>query len=75
MTVASSKAKLAGLVAHRDPDDPAIAAAREDLENAYAERAVDDPVALARAARITRIALERQRLTLAPAGAGNAAAT
>lgn len=30
-----------------------------------AERAVDDPAALARAARIVRVALERNRLTLA----------
>lgn len=29
------------------------------------ERAIDDPVKLARAARIVRLALERQRLTIA----------
>lgn len=65
MTVAASKARLAGLVAHRDPDDPAIAQARADLAAAHDERAVDDPVALARAARIVRIALQRGKLTLA----------
>ena len=59
VSVASSKAKLAGLVAHRGPGDPAIADARADLAAAIDERAVDDPAALARAARIVRIALER----------------
>lgn len=64
MSVASSKAKLAGLVAHRDPDDPDIEAARRGLDAALDQRAVDDPVALARAARIVRIALQRGKLTL-----------
>src|SRR5438876_10813049 len=31
VSVASSKAKLAGLIAHRDPADPDIGAARADL--------------------------------------------
>jgi hypothetical protein len=44
---------------------PRTAAATEaHLRNA-AHRAVDDPIQLARAARIVRVALERQRLTLA----------
>ena len=37
-SVASSKAQLAGLVAHRDPDDPAITDARRELRFAVAER-------------------------------------
>lgn len=40
MSVASSKAKLAGLVAHRDPADPAdpaVTDARRDLKYAVAE--------------------------------------
>ena len=43
----------------------ATAAARHAVETRAANRAVDDPVALARAARIVRVALERKRLTLA----------
>jgi hypothetical protein len=40
-------------------------AATEAVQRYAAERAVDDPVKLARAARITRAALARQRLRLA----------
>jgi hypothetical protein len=40
VSVASSKAKLAGLVAHRDPADPDIKAARAGLAAANAEAAV-----------------------------------
>jgi hypothetical protein len=75
MTVTQSRAKLAGLVANRDPDDPAIAEARDQLEDAHAERALDDPAALARAARIVRIALARGRLTRADLAGGDHAAT
>jgi hypothetical protein len=71
VSVASSKAKLAGLVAHRDPADPEIARARADLAAAHDERAVDDPAALARAARIVRIALERGKLTRADLAEGD----
>lgn len=49
-----------------------MAAPYRDTSNAtaarltdQAHRAVDDPVALAKAARIVRAALDRQRLTLA----------
>jgi hypothetical protein len=42
----------------------ATADAREKSRDTFAGRAVDDPVKLARAARIVRIALARQRLTL-----------
>lgn len=42
----------------------ATASAREKSRDAFASRAVDDPVKLARAARIVRIALARQCLTL-----------
>jgi hypothetical protein len=38
VSVASRKAKLAGLIAHRHPDDPAISAARRELRAAVAER-------------------------------------
>ena len=41
------------------------ASATEAVKQYAAERAIDDPVKLARAARIVRIALARQRLTLA----------
>ena len=37
MSVAQSKARLAGLIAHRDPADPDIQAARTELAEANAE--------------------------------------
>ncbi|WP_405071564.1 hypothetical protein OG558_19700 [Kribbella sp. NBC_01510] len=43
--------------------DPAAKARAKHEENA-AVRALDDPAKLARAARIVRVALERQQLTL-----------
>jgi hypothetical protein len=49
--------------------------ARQAAYLALAARAVDDPVKLARAARIVRVALERKRLTIAellPDGGGAA---
>jgi CBS-domain-containing membrane protein len=45
VTVASSKARLAGLVAHRDPADPAIEAARAQLREANAEAKIREVVA------------------------------
>ena len=45
------------------PDSPTAKARKVKLTN-HAHRAVDDPVQLARAARIVRAALARQRLTL-----------
>lgn len=42
-----------------------VAAAHEACRRYAAERAIDDPAKLARAARIVRMALERKRLTLA----------
>lgn len=45
--------------------EPRTAAATEAAANLHALRAVDDPVKLAKAARIIRAALERKRLTLA----------
>jgi hypothetical protein len=47
VSVASRKAKLAGLVAHRDPDDPDIGAARADLRGAVADAAIRKIVAAA----------------------------
>lgn len=44
---------------------PRTAAATEATKQYAAERAVDDPVKLARAARIVRAALARKRLRLA----------
>jgi hypothetical protein len=43
---------------------PRTAAATAAIQQHAAERAIDDPVKLARAARIVRLALERQRLSL-----------
>ena len=45
------------------------ARATETVQNYWAERAIDDPAKLAKAARIIRLALARQRLTLADLGA------
>ena len=45
MSVASSKARLAGLVAHRDPADPDIEAARAQLAEANAKAKVREVVA------------------------------
>lgn len=52
----------------RPPSDKKLAAlaqARDKYQAQTAHRAVDDPVVLARAARIVRAALSRQKLTLA----------
>jgi hypothetical protein len=43
---------------------PRTANATEAVKQYAADRAIDDPVKLARAARIVRTALARQRLTL-----------
>jgi hypothetical protein len=45
VSVASSKASLAGLIAHRPPDDPAIQAARAKLAEANARAKVRAAVA------------------------------
>jgi hypothetical protein len=47
------------------PKQPRTAAATKEHLRRSARRAVDDPAQLARAARIVRAALERQRLSLA----------
>jgi hypothetical protein len=47
------------------PATEKTAPARAVMLSNAAERAIDDPVVLARAARIVRAALARQRLTLA----------
>jgi len=44
VSVASSKAKLAGLVAHRDPADPAVTEARRDLKYAVAEDRIRETI-------------------------------
>lgn len=43
---------------------PRTAAATEAIQQHAAERAIDDPVKLARAARIMRIALQRKKITI-----------
>ena len=45
------------------PGQARVAAAQAAQQRNAANRAVDDPVALARAARIVRVALERGKLT------------
>jgi hypothetical protein len=45
VSVASSKAKLAGLIAHRDPADPDIEAARGQLGEAKARAKIREVVA------------------------------
>lgn len=64
-------------IGHRGRQRTNTAAAIEATKRLAAERAVDDPVKLAKAARIVRVALARQRLTLADLtplpGAGEAA--
>lgn len=46
-------------------DQPRTAAATQAAQLAHAHRAVDDPVKLAKAARIVRVALARRKLTVA----------
>jgi hypothetical protein len=59
MSVASSKAKLAGLVAHRDPADPDIEVARARLAEANAEADVASwpPLSLETRAKIACVIL------------------
>jgi hypothetical protein len=64
VSVAASKAKLAGLTAHRDP---AITAARGDLAVAWIERK------LAEAPPLSEQQLSRIRAALPPAGGDHAA--
>lgn len=45
-------------------ESPRTAAATEAAAQLHADRAIDDPVKLARAARIIRTALARKRLTI-----------
>lgn len=59
------RARVAVLTRHRGSDHPDVADARSELAAEADRRSVDDPVQLARAARIVRAALARQRLTLA----------
>ena len=69
------KTRVGGLT-RRNASPERIAQARAELDAAVAERALDDPVALARGAAIVRAALARQRLTLAdlaPDGGDHAA--
>lgn len=63
------RARLAGLFAHgATADDPRVVQARQDLAVARRaselDRAVDDPAALAKAAKIVSAAIARRRLTL-----------
>jgi hypothetical protein len=57
----------------RGPQRTNTAAATEAVQQYAAERAIDDPAKLAKAARIVRLALERRKLSEAdirPANAG-----
>jgi hypothetical protein len=60
----SDPRRISAMSTTRDGQDRAATARAVHLRRS-AERALDDPVALARAARIVRLALERQRLQLA----------
>jgi hypothetical protein len=64
------RARVAALTRDRSPDDPELVAARHELDHAVALRAIDDPAELARAVRIIRTALERERLSLADLAPG-----
>jgi len=63
-TPRQARSALGNTIKYHPGDHEAIAARRAELDAALDERAVDDPVALARAARIVRIALQRGKLTL-----------
>jgi hypothetical protein len=65
VTLASSKAKLAGLIAHRDPKDPAIAEARGDLAVEWIKRK------LAEAPPLSGEQVSRIRAALPAAGGGD----
>jgi len=69
-------AVLAAVEKHNGPDDPRLAPLRADLaaaaEHEHVQLALDDPVALSRAAAIVRVALQRQALTLADLTSGPA---
>lgn len=71
-SLATLKTRVGGLTG-RGASPERISRARADLDEAVAERALDDPAQLARAARIVRLALARGLLTLAPAGDDRAA--
>jgi hypothetical protein len=67
----TARARLAGLYRRgATDDDPRVVRARADLAAArlddQIELALDDPVELAKAAKIIGTALARHRLTLAP---------
>lgn len=50
--------------------EPRTAAATEAVQQYAAERAIDDPAKLARAVRIVRTALAKNRITIAQLEAG-----
>jgi len=66
LSVASSKARLAGLVAHRDPADPAITEARRDLEAAKLEEHIRE--AVAKCPPLTEAQRAELALILSPGG-------
>jgi hypothetical protein len=61
VTLAQTKARLAGLVAHRDPGDPDITEARGDLTVAWIERKLSE------APPLSAVQLSRIRAALPPA--------
>ena len=68
---------VAAIVKHNGDDDPRLVPLRAELAAAtleeHVELALDDPVALARAAAIVRSALNRGRLARADLDTGDAA--
>lgn len=63
------RARVAALTRDRADDDPELVEARHQLAEAIDEarvaRAIDDPVQLARAAKIVRVALARGSIVVA----------
>jgi hypothetical protein len=71
VSVAKSKARLAGLIAHRDPADPDIRAARAQLAEANARAKAREIVATWPPLSET-VRAELAILLLSPAGGGDA---
>jgi hypothetical protein len=62
-SITEARSALGNTIKYHPDDHEAIEAARGRLEAAKIARALDDPVALARAAAIVRTAIARGRLT------------
>jgi hypothetical protein len=73
VSVATSKARLAGLIAHRDPGDPEILRARGDLEVAKLEAHIRQVAESAPPPTPEQAAKLRALLPAPKAGEGDAA--